>query len=284
MLRCLAFSTVLSLAYSAALHARTPLPGHAELRWISASRSCPPGGSVDTAVRMRIDPGWHTYWLHPGEAGMPVEFSWTLPDGWSAEPVGHPVPERFVSAGLTGFGYSRVVCFPVRLTAPREFTGEARLEANVTWLACGDAGCVPGERLLPLALTAGEPSATPEAAEIDAARRTIPTPAKGVTLEVVMEGEEALRLTLTTADPALDPTGAAVFPLTPKLIDPSAEIRFSGKDGRWSARVPLCDYFAPPLRECTLVIAGRPRPWLVGWQAPPPPAKSNSTSGSSSAK
>jgi thiol:disulfide interchange protein DsbD len=265
------------------LHARTPLPGHAEVRWITASRSCPAGESVQTAVRLTIDPGWHTYWIHPGEAGVPAEFAWNLPAGWSAQLEGHPAPERFSSSGIAGFGYSGVVDYPVRVTAPRDFTGEARLEAKVTWLACSESGCVPGEAVLPLVLTAGGSVATPEAAAIDAARSRVPTAAAGAVLEVVQENH-TWRLTLRADDPALDPTGCEVFPLTPHLIDPASPIRFSGANGQWSAIVPICDYFEPPLRECALVIARPSRPWLVHWKSGPPPEKSDSTNEESSGK
>jgi DsbC/DsbD-like thiol-disulfide interchange protein len=265
------------------LHARTPLPGHAEVRWITASHSCPAGESVQTAVRLTMDPGWHTYWIHPGETGIPTEFAWTLPSGWSAQLEGHPLPERFTTDGITGFGYSGVVNYPVRVTAPRDFTGEARLEAKVTWLACGESGCVPGEATLPLVITAGGSAATPEAAAIDAARSRLPTAAHAATLEVERENN-SWRLILRSSDLALDPTGCEVFPLTPHLLDLSSPIRFSGANGRWSAVVPISEYFDPPPRECVLVIGRPSRPWFVRWESGAPPEKIDSTNDESSGK
>lgn len=107
------------------------------------------------AVHMKIEPGWHVYWQNPGEAGMPVEIRWELPKGFHALPLEYPVPERFESDGLTGFGYSNeVVLFsrivPQELRDDRSFP-ESRfpLKAELSWLSCNEV-CVPGSAALNL--------------------------------------------------------------------------------------------------------------------------------------
>ena len=40
-----------------------------------------PGGTVTLAIRMQPEPGWHGYWLNPGDAGLGMELGWTLPAG-----------------------------------------------------------------------------------------------------------------------------------------------------------------------------------------------------------
>ena len=32
-----------------------------------------PGGEVELAILMHTRPGWHGYWLNPGDAGLPIE-------------------------------------------------------------------------------------------------------------------------------------------------------------------------------------------------------------------
>ena len=42
-----------------------------------------PGGEVELAIVMRPKPGWHGYWLNPGDAGLPMSVEWQLPAGVS---------------------------------------------------------------------------------------------------------------------------------------------------------------------------------------------------------
>ena len=44
-----------------------------------AEGSAPPGGEVELAIEMRTRPGWHGYWLNPGDAGLPMAVQWQLP-------------------------------------------------------------------------------------------------------------------------------------------------------------------------------------------------------------
>lgn len=31
-------------------------------------------------IKFKLDPGWHTYWLNPGDSGDKASFDWTLPN------------------------------------------------------------------------------------------------------------------------------------------------------------------------------------------------------------
>ncbi|HKP33309.1 MAG TPA: thiol:disulfide interchange protein, partial [Sphingomicrobium sp.] len=49
-----------------------------------AEGPAPPGGEVELAIHMRTNPGWHGYWLNPGDAGLPMDIEWRLPKGFAA--------------------------------------------------------------------------------------------------------------------------------------------------------------------------------------------------------
>ena len=40
-----------------------------------------PGGEVELAILMHTKPGWHGYWVNPGDAGLPMTIEWQLPPG-----------------------------------------------------------------------------------------------------------------------------------------------------------------------------------------------------------
>ena len=53
-----------------------------------------PGERVPVALELKMKPGWHTYWINPGEAGAPTELKWKLPEGWQAAEIEWPYPKR----------------------------------------------------------------------------------------------------------------------------------------------------------------------------------------------
>jgi DsbC/DsbD-like thiol-disulfide interchange protein len=62
-----------------------------------------PGGEVELAIHMRTRPGWHGYWLNPGDAGLPMQVDWQLPSGVSVGPLRYPVPMRLTIGGLMNY-------------------------------------------------------------------------------------------------------------------------------------------------------------------------------------
>lgn len=243
--------------------------GKAAVEWLTVSATCEPGGPIQTAIRLVVDPGWHTYWFNPGDGGMKTSVEWKLPPGWTATEPAHPVPKRFLTGGLHGFGYEGTVDFPVTLTPPADFTGEANLEAAVSWLTCAEDGCVPGEATVKLTLKSGPPApGRPAAAAIAGALKRIPVPLRGARLEVV-ENPASLSLTIAAkAGAGHDLSRYDVFPATPQVVDPAAVIRFAKSGDSWTATVPKCGYAASPVRQLTLVLAdGRGAAFELTWRA-----------------
>jgi len=243
--------------------------GRVEADWISAASTYEPGNVVQMAIRLVIDPGWHSYWLNPGEAGMKTSVKWELPAGWVAGELENPAPKRFTGAGVVGFGYKGTVIFPVKFTAPIGFKGAARLTANVSWLTCDDQACVPGNAELTVSLNEGPLIATPEAQLIDQALRAVPQVRQAWGPLEVLEKEGTLLLTVTASgEPKPDLGACEVFPTTPGIIDPNHEIKFSRNGETWTAQVPKSRYVPTPVRELTLVVVPKsePLPVLLHWK------------------
>lgn len=232
--------------------------GKAEVDWVASSSTYESGSPVQTAVRLVLDPGWHTYWENPGEGGVRISATWDLPAGWTASELGHMVPARFKKGGLSGFGYEGTVLFPVKFTPPPDFTGIAKLRGKISWLTCNDDQCIPGKAELELSLAPGTPTGTPEEGLIRDALAKVPRPQeKWLRLEV-SEKSTSLSLRLETlSDTPLNPDDYEIFPATPQTIDPAAPIRFARDGDAWTADVPKSEYLTKPARELTLVFAGK---------------------------
>ena len=140
------------------------LPSLAQARGIEpelvAEGPAPPGGEVDVAIHMRTNPGWHGYWLNPGDAGLPMDVKWQLPRGFSAGPLRYPVPSRLTVADLMNYVYEHDYAVLVRLKVPADARGTVPIRADAHWLACTDKICVPEQGQLALDLPVG--SGTPE--------------------------------------------------------------------------------------------------------------------------
>jgi DsbC/DsbD-like thiol-disulfide interchange protein len=76
-------------------------------------------GAHMAALRVRLEPGWKTYWRAPGDAGIPPLFDWSGSENVSAVRVHWPVPHVFEQNGLRSVGYSGEVVMPVEITPAR---------------------------------------------------------------------------------------------------------------------------------------------------------------------
>ena len=133
-----------------------------------------PGGEVELAILMRTKPGWHGYWQNPGDAGLPMQVKWQLPDGFAVGQLRYPVPGRLTIAGLMNYVYERDHAILTRLKVPQGASGTIPIRASATWLACTDKVCVPERGSFALDLPVG--TGTPNQARFDEWRRQLPQP------------------------------------------------------------------------------------------------------------
>jgi len=134
-----------------------------------------PGGEVELAILMHTDPGWHGYWLNPGDAGLPMKIEWELPDGATLAPLRFPVPDRLLVAGIVNYVYERDHAVLTRLKVPAGASGSLLVRASAQWLACTDKVCVPERGEFSLDLPVGTGGAS-ERARFDEWRRALPRP------------------------------------------------------------------------------------------------------------
>ena len=83
-----------------------------------AESAAVPGGKVTLAVLMQPAPGWHGYWLNPGDAGLPLMVDWTLPNGVTIAPLRFPVPGTLIVSGLMNHVYEHDYAVLTELRVP----------------------------------------------------------------------------------------------------------------------------------------------------------------------
>src|SRR6476469_2387840 len=67
---------------------------HAEVELLSPQSTIKPGSGLVVGVHFILEPGWHIYWVNPGDSGQPPSLKWTVPAGFSAGEIQSPRPER----------------------------------------------------------------------------------------------------------------------------------------------------------------------------------------------
>ena len=131
-----------------------------------------PRRPLHLGLRLRMAPGWHTYWKNPGDAGASPDLDLTLPKGVSAGPILWPTPERLLDAGLMSYDYTGDVVLPVEVTPG---AGGLNVEARASWLACATV-CVPEEGTFHLSLPQGAAAPSVQAPLFAASFARLPRP------------------------------------------------------------------------------------------------------------
>ena len=187
-----------------------------------AEGPAPPGGEVELAIHMRPEPGWHGYWLNPGDAGLPMEVKWQLPTGFAAGPLRYPVPGRFEIADLMNYVYEQDYAVVVRLKVPADARGTVPIRASARWLACTDKICVPEQGELSLDVPVG--NGTPNRAQFDAWRQALPQPLASVGRFEVVGNKLRVAIPLPASVEVAKPY---LFPMSDGPIDYEAKQDFS---------------------------------------------------------
>jgi DsbC/DsbD-like thiol-disulfide interchange protein len=158
-----------------------PAPSpHVAIEALADYEAIGPGQTFWLAVVEHIEPGWHTYWTNPGDAGQPTSLHWTVPEGFRVDAVQWPVPQVFRSGPLVSYGYEDEVVLLQQMHAPMTLAPTtATLSVEARWLVCREV-CIPEHaqaRLIvhPVAAGADIPSAR-AAALFRGARARLPTP------------------------------------------------------------------------------------------------------------
>ena len=201
------------------------LPALAEARGITpelvAEGPAPAGGEVELAIHMRPSPGWHGYWLNPGDAGLPMDVQWHLPAGFAAGPLRYPVPTRLIVADLTNYVFERDYAVLMRLKVPADAKGMIPVRAEARWLACTDKICVPDQGELSLDLPVGK--GTPQRGQFDQWRQALAQPLS-TPAHFAPAGD---RLRVAIPLPAsVDVRSPYLFPITDGVVDYEAPQAF----------------------------------------------------------
>ena len=191
-----------------------------------------PGGSVWIALEEQIRPGWHTYWINPGDAGNPTTIDWTVPAGWKAGEIVWPRPKRLPVGPLMDYGFEGRLWLLTEVSVPADARPgtSVTLKAAASWLVCREV-CVPEDRALDVAVKVGANVIDlKQAKDFAAARALLP-----VASPWPINFSAAPNFDLHVAAPALataHPKSAEFYPLESGMVKGAAPQRMGfAQDG-----------------------------------------------------
>src|SRR5688500_16365085 len=92
---------LLAWAPAPAAAADTVKTANVTARLVSERIALKPGATAWVALQLEIRPGWHTYWVNPGDAGEKTSLTWRLPPGFVAGEIHWPAPRRMAEGPVT---------------------------------------------------------------------------------------------------------------------------------------------------------------------------------------
>ncbi len=236
-----------------------PAPGHVAARLVAEQTALVPGTTATVALRLAIEPGWHTYWRNPGESGLPTTLAWKLPAGYRAGDIEWPAPRALKAGPLVNYGYEGVVLHLVPISVPADAKPgtTATLAARADWLVCRET-CIPEGADLSLELPVAA-SAAPDAEwsrAIADTRAAFPRPLAGWGARAVASGPTIALTLVPPPGAAADPGTLQFFAERERLIAPSiAQSLVRSDDGSYVLTLPVASDLAPGVARLQGVLA-----------------------------
>ena len=168
---CLSIFALVPLAQSQTYQGRELVK--AEL--LADTNAVVPGKPFTVGLLLRMAPHWHTYWKFSGDAGIPTELKWKLPQGWKAGEIQWPVPLKTIDPGdIQTYGYQDEVLLMQEITPPASIgDSTVKISADANWLVC-EKICIPGNATLQLELPRSATSAPDNTEMFARFRRLLP--------------------------------------------------------------------------------------------------------------
>ncbi len=243
--------------------------GHVKGSLIAEQSSVVPGSTVSLGLHLEMEPGWHVYWINPGDAGIPPSIAWSEMRGVRPDSLQWPTPDTMAVEPLMTYGYGEEVLLPFEAKVDADAKGSIVLKGHAKWLECKDI-CVPGkadlELILPVAAAPPQPDANARPI-IAHFRRVLPQREVGWTVRAALT-DSFVFLTATSTKAVPGDVAVRFVPLTQGLVDnPAPQAWIPTADGfRLKIRRDFLLHLAPDTLRGVLI---HPAGWIPdrkGWE------------------
>ena len=236
--------TLTALLFAGACAARAQIYQGRELvqaKLLADVSAVVPGKPFTAGLLLHMVPNWHTYWKFPGDAGIPTEIKWNLPDGWKVGEIRWPIPLKLNEPGdIQIYGYHDEVLLLQEVTPPASLSSSTiQLAAEASWLVC-EKICIPGSANLKLDLAVAAQNNAANADIFSRYRQSLPQSWPGSEVARATWQRNGGELLLTVESAALANYPAAdFFPLPEANVVVAHPKTERTGDGKIIFRVPI---------------------------------------------
>lgn len=199
---------------------------------IRSQSAAKPGSEVWIGIHFQLEPGWHIYWVNPGDSGEPAKVQWSLSPGWTAGPIEWPAPHRMTNPAGVDYGYDGqpTLLTRVKIGSQTKLGSINYLVANLRWLVCKEM-CVSQKGTAKTTIQVATTAAPDENGKpiVDAARAQLPKPLPAEWKTNVMKNPSQWLLNFR---PGFKVNDAAFYPLEPQVIENAAPQKLSSTSMR----------------------------------------------------
>ncbi|MGC2698432.1 MAG: protein-disulfide reductase DsbD domain-containing protein [Candidatus Angelobacter sp.] len=238
-----------------------PATQHARVELLSRQDAASPATDLQLGVHFILEPGWHIYWINPGDSGQPPVLKWQLPAGFTAGEIEWPRPERMQpNPQLADFGYHDDVLLPDKVhTASSTVIGSTvRIGVDAKWLICREV-CIPEHAQLHLDLPmAATTKLNLQSAQLFArAKKLLPQPLPRGWKASAKSNKDELILTVVAGKRI---TAAQFFPLDPGQIDNPSPQKIQPSTNGFAMSLKKSELLLKPITVLrgVLAVPGRP--------------------------
>jgi DsbC/DsbD-like thiol-disulfide interchange protein len=237
-------------------HAQGP---HTVLTLLSDRRSLIPGGNAWVGLRFNMEPGWHIYWINPGDSGEPPKIQWHFPAGIRLGPIEWPAPQRLTAPSIVDYGYENqaLLIAPLYVAAGVKNRTSVTLAANVNWLVCREI-CIPAKAHVSLAFPVNKAitgwrgsAASADVGMLIDARARVPKPQPNNWIISAADEKNSLVLSVETGQPE---SATTFFPLVPQQIKNGAAQIVTPVPGGVRLKLQKSDALLKPIERLRGVI------------------------------
>jgi thiol:disulfide interchange protein DsbD len=224
-----------------------------------------PGQPFTAGLLLKMAPSWHSYWRYPGDAGIPTEIKWHLPQGWKAGPMQWPIPLKLNEPGdIQIYGYHDEVLLMMQLTPPARIAEKSvHLAGDADWLVCAKI-CIPGDGKVQLDLPVANSATAANQELFSKFRAQLPKPLPSGAESAIKWTREAKSFRLTIGDKSLAQKASVDFfplPKAPTVIGhPKREL---SNDGSIVFTIPF-ETAPPDMQSLDGLIVFDHQAWSLG--------------------
>lgn len=167
------------------------------------------------AAEITPENGWHTYWINPGDAGLPTAFEFDLPKGFELIETKWQTPHSFPYDEFVNYGYSKLHYVLFTFKSPKIINEkEINIKIKADWLVCKDV-CLPGSKELAINLKVSSSKIQRNKTQqslFDSISSLMPVSADNSELRAQIDNDE-LKTELQMTDLMQDVFAVDVFPI-----------------------------------------------------------------------